>query len=237
MFMPEEKDNKKSRKKKLRLAIVAFRGKLTNACGTFEKVTQWHDFIKKNLDPILKTFHNNIPQGPRKKIEEILSRADHTREGLQKSCELLQGEIGKLVKTLTPNWFGNAVNAVFLGAVVAAGAGVYYLSSNAVELTVTNRGCAPLTVAGNMPVSLPGVSLPGKPIPSGSSETFKLPPLSATVDATTRGTITLSTLGSTVTFQLDPGIGVTLNGESLIGKQTTVNLGERPKHEVVVSCR
>lgn len=235
--MPEEQEDKKSRKKKLRVAIVAFRGKLVNACGTFEKVTQWHDFIKKNLDPILKTFSDDIPEGPRRKIEEILSRADHTREGLQKSCELLQGEVGKLVKTLTPNWFGNIVNTVFLGGIVAAGAAVYYLSSNAVELTVTNQGCAPLTVAGNVPVSLPGVSLPGKPIPSGSSETFKLPPLLATVDATNRYNITLSTLGSTVTFQLDPRIAITLNGESLIGKRTSVNLGSRPKHIVIVSCK
>lgn len=235
--MPSEQEDKKSRKKKLRLAIVAFRGKLVNSCGTFEKVSQWHDFIKKNLDPILRTFHDDIPQGHRKKIEEILSRTDHTREGLQKSCELLQGEIGKLVKTLTPNWFGNAVNGMFIAGVIAVGAGLFYLSKNAVELTVTNAGCAPLTIAGNIPVSLPGVSLPGKPIASGTSATFKLPPLSAAVDATNRGNITLSTIGSTVTFQLDPGIRITFNDQPLHGKKTSINLASRSSHDVVVSCR
>lgn len=220
----------------MRVAIIAFRGKLVNACVAFEKVTQWHDFIKTNLDPIMRTFGDAIPDGPRKKIEEILARADHTREGLQKSCQLLQGELGKLVTTLTPNWLGNLVTGVFLTGVIAVGVGVYFLNSNAVKVAVTNQGCPALPINGNVPISLPGIALPGKPISSGEMAAITLPAVSATVDASQPGTISLTIFGSTTAFQIDPKIRISLDGKQLIGKKTALNFGSKPTYNVIVSC-
>lgn len=126
---------------------------------------------------------------------------------------------------------GLAVGAVAVGGILA------YLNSAAVSVIIKNNGCAPITPVVNAPVSIPGISLPSSTIGDGEAAEAKLPPLTVAVDGSRRDLITISTLGLTMNYELGgEGINLIFNGESLVGRQTTVNLGESKTHELIIRC-
>ncbi len=128
------------------------------------------------------------------------------------------------------------ITAVAVGA-VAVGGVLAYLNSAAVTVVIKNNGCAPITPVINAPVSIPGISLPSSTIGDGGQGEAKLPPLSVTVDGSQRNLITLSTLGLTMKFELGgEGIDLIFDGESLLGRQTRIDLGASKTHELIIHC-
>lgn len=119
-----------------------------------------------------------------------------------------------------------------------------YLNSAAVSVIIANDGCAPITPVINAPVPIPGISLPTETIADGGQAEAKLPPLTVNVDGSPvgrggsqRNLITLSTLGLTMNYELGgEGIDLIFNGESLVGKQTRINLGDSKIHTLVIKC-
>ncbi|HLB60750.1 MAG TPA: hypothetical protein VJL83_04055 [Patescibacteria group bacterium] len=120
---------------------------------------------------------------------------------------------------------------------VGIAAGIVALKSTAREITIVNDGCGTLTPQVELPVQIPGIELPTQSINDGESALAKLPPLSFSVDGTNHQQLTLRALNFTLGFELDPTTDVLFNGTSLVGKNTTVNLGERKEHMVVIRCQ
>lgn len=158
-----------------------------------------------------------------KRVREIY-QSDGTK--LEKTARVAHGAKGPW-GLLT----GLAVGAAAVGGVSA------YLNSAAVSVIIKNNGCAPITPVVNAPVSIPGISLPSSTINDGGQAEAKLPPMTVAVDGSQRNLITLSTLGLTMNYELgEEGIDLIFDGESLVGRQTTINLGESKTHELVVRC-
>ncbi len=119
--------------------------------------------------------------------------------------------------------------------VVAVGVGVMHQTS--VEILIENDGCGTLYASG-AGISIPGLSLPSEPIPSGGSATAVVPPLSITADGTESSTLTLKAFGLDLGFGLGSGVSdVTFNGESLLGKVSELDLGSRASHVLTLVCR
>ena len=117
--------------------------------------------------------------------------------------------------------------------IIAVGAAIV-LQTTSVQVTVKNIGCEAIDLS-YVPVALPGLSLPQTPIASGSSGVVTLPPLSITVDGTVPDRFGITAVGFSTSFEAG-GVDITVNGTSLRGKKTTINLGERKNHSVIVTC-
>ncbi len=123
------------------------------------------------------------------------------------------------------------------GLVTVLAIGVVLMQQTAVNITIKNNGCPTLYPAGSIPISIPGLKLPSEPLVSGGSAVVTLPALTLSVDGTVRSVLALKVLTYTISFQLPSNVkNVTLNGESLLGKQTTVKLSEQDEHALVLTC-
>ncbi len=111
-----------------------------------------------------------------------------------------------------------------------------YLTTSAVTVLATNEDCDPIRVTGSIPVRLPGLSLPDT-IPTGTTQTFRVPRVVATIDASNDDPIRISLLGMQFPATMRPGLSVTADGMQIIGNFTTIRLGEQPVHKIVIACR
>lgn len=126
---------------------------------------------------------------------------------------------------------------VTAAAVVIVGGGAL-LQMSAVSIDIQNSGCAPLTPTVKMPLSIPGLKLPENSIADGGTATAVVPPLSATVDGTQPGFVTISALSFTMEYALqDSSMDIIYDGNSLLGIRQTINLGDSKTHELIVQCR
>ena len=125
-----------------------------------------------------------------------------------------------------------------LGLVTILAAGWVALQVTAVTLTISNQGCSPINPVVNLPFPVAGISLPRETIPDGGSGVATLPPLTVTVDGTASRTVRLTALKLSMNFELgSPGISLTLDGQPLRGRVTTINLGSQKSHSLLISCR
>jgi len=131
-----------------------------------------------------------------------------------------------------------------LGLITVAAVGVVavkllinYLNSSAVEVVIKNLGCAPITPVVSRSISLPGVKLPSETISDGGQAIAKLPPVKLTVDGTQPGTIKVTALAFTMNFELETqGIDLVFNDQNLLGNRTSIDLKQKPQHELVILC-
>lgn len=123
-------------------------------------------------------------------------------------------------------------------AVIIAGAGaaLAFLNFSAVNITIKNQGCSPITPIVKLPVPIPGVKLPTETISSGGTAVASVPPFTVTVDGTQRGSVVLSALKFTMEYNLGSA-DLIFDGQSLVGKSTTINLGSSKNHELILRCR
>lgn len=233
----EKKENKKSRKKRALGALLALRKHLAGACEKFSTLNDWNDFIRDHVDPVIDAFYDDLPSPWGGRLRKATQLTDDTRDALDAACSGLDDTVKHAVKAVTPK--GPGWGTALAGAIVAAVAGgLVYLSTSAVTLTLTNQGCEPLMPTINVPIDLPGLSLPNKPIPTGTSVDMKIPGVQFVVDGSTAGVIRLTAYKMTFSFTLtDPSIDLRLDGQSLLGKTTSVNLGAAKSHELVVTCQ
>ncbi len=99
---------------------------------------------------------------------------------------------------------------------VAIGALVIYLEHTTVEIVVINNGCSPIMAAG-VPFDLPGLHLPGQPIPSGGRGIARVPCMTVDIDATQQGRVALVILGLSVPVQIGQSVtDVRLDGVPIL---------------------
>jgi hypothetical protein len=180
-----------------------------------------------------------------------LSRAgrltDSSREGIGRACEVLQLEIEQVIGTLPGPLAAPLLVSLLVAGALVAGATVAYLhlASGQVELTIRNDGCAPIplgqTVApgGESFLDLVGIDLPQR-IPTDSQATARSPqlPLTIGIDAAADSAIVLTVQGLaaplTTHHQADQ---LELDGVSILGQHAVLNLRQKGRHELVVTCR
>lgn len=124
------------------------------------------------------------------------------------------------------------------GIITMAAIGIVItMQAVSVRVTIHNDGCDTMNPNIKLPFSMPGLSLPKEPIPSGGSAVATVPGLTVTVDATRSSTIKATALGYSVAFDLSGSVDdVQLDGASLLGKETVVRLSEQKAHELRVVC-
>ena len=120
--------------------------------------------------------------------------------------------------------------------ILAAGA-VFAMQATAVTITIQNKGCGTMYPSGSIPISIPGLSLPKDPIPSGGSANVVIPGVTVNVDGTQKGAVSLGVLNYSLSFQLPLNVkDVTMDGTSLLGKKTEVKLSEKNQHALSLVC-
>ena len=125
---------------------------------------------------------------------------------------------------------------VTLAAVVIVGV-LSLLNAISVTIVIKNQGCSPIQPIVRLPFPIPGIELPRETIPDGGQGVAKVPPLTANVDGTNKSTVILSAFSFSMQYQLGSGAtDVIFNGQTLLGKVTSIKLSERKKHEVILKC-
>lgn len=133
------------------------------------------------------------------------------------------------------NIFKAAKGPLALVTVIAVGIAV--MSQTSVSIEIKNNGCGTLQASSAASLSIPGLSLPNKSIPSGDSATVVIPPLPVTVDGSQSGRILINATGIKLTFELSNVDDVTFDGASLLGVVTDLELAVKKNHELVLVCR
>ncbi|MBI2010304.1 MAG: hypothetical protein HYS86_03985 [Candidatus Chisholmbacteria bacterium] len=173
-------------------------------------LSRWNK-LKSEVKRVKNELERETPEGE--------SQTIHTAKQAGRIARLAKGPLG-------------AITAI---AVVVA-AGLMALDRLAVEVTIQNNGCDTLHPQVSVPISLPGLRLPTASIPSGSTATAEVPPLTFTVDGTRENIVNLSALGLNFDFAYSGNVQVNLDGQELIGTRTTVNLGSQKTHHLILSC-
>jgi hypothetical protein len=157
------------------------------------------------------------------RVQEEMQKADQTADEVVKTSHWAR------IYNFAKGPFGIAT--ILAVGLVSASA---YTS---VAITIYNKNCGTMMPSVNLPIPVPGISFPKDPIPAGSSAQASLPGLSFTIDATQKGTLSAKVLTYSMNFQLGDVSEVTLDGVSLLGKVTNVNLGEKKSHDLVFTCK
>ncbi len=124
-----------------------------------------------------------------------------------------------------------------LGVITIIAIGIAAMSATSVDVTIKNNGCGTMYANSSIPISIPGLSLPTDPIPSGGSAQATIPPFSFNVDGTAPGALTLSSIGLNFSIQLANNVDdVTFNGTSLLGKKSAITLTRSGGNALVIHC-
>lgn len=124
-------------------------------------------------------------------------------------------------------------------AVVIVGVGgvLAYLNSTAVNITIKNQGCSPITPVVKLPVSIPGIKLLTEIIPSGGYALVSVPAFTVNVDGTKKGSVVISAFKFTMEYRLGGSNNdLIFDSQSLIGKNTTIDLFSSKNHTLIISC-
>lgn len=248
------------------LAAKALLAESTTTREKFTHIRHLIEGVHPKLDDLLKEVDQHI--GTVEKViggDVIHLTAEHLPEETEEqkkrkralllfinTWKKLQGEVARVAAELeagkdaqTPGehvsvWakvFNVIKNPFSIVTIVAVGA-VVGLQAASVKIDIQNQGCGTFEVAGSMPFSIPGLSLPTEPIPNNGSATAELPGLTVEVDGTSKSALTMRFLTFTMSFGLPSSIrDVTLNGTSLLGKKSSVALSEHEEHILILSCR
>jgi hypothetical protein len=227
----------KEKKKKARGAFMLWLKRLRAACKTIGTADEWYSLMKELTD-LLQEYAPVIPADCYARIEKAMHPVDTTRKGLKQACKVLSLEIEDTIKCLhTGGSAGKVLGGTLLGLAVLVGAAFIYGEVTSVEIAIINDGCSTIVLPGELPIPIPGVSLPGAPIPPGGSETVSLPRLTVDVDATQPGRISVGVLGASVSYNLGSELtSIQLDGQEILGQRVKVSLGGRKSHELVVRC-
>ena len=127
-----------------------------------------------------------------------------------------------------------------VGGVVLVAAGVVaFLNVSGADVVVTNAGAQTVRVRGGLPASAEsallaaGVRVPEELAP-GVPTMIRVPRLSGLVE-TSAGAIQLSLLGQSIHIAASCD-RLDLDGATLLGRTSQVDLGARPRHEVQFAC-
>ena len=159
----------------------------------------------------------------------------------------LQGEVVRVEKEFDSNKNGSEKNMwgkIFggvkgpLGIITILAIGIAAtLQTTAVKVEIVNNGCDSMEFPESIP-DLPGLALPKDPITTSASGIATVPPVSVSVDTTQGRTAAVSALGFSGSYEIPDGVtALTLDGVSLLGVKTEINLSDKKNHTLAVTCK
>ena len=142
---------KNKEKKKARTLFLKYIDKLKAKCGTFENIDEWYGYIR-DLDGLLSPYSSFFPSDITQKINHITKLVDTSRDGINKACKILNGELEDIVQEYLPEIpFEEISNTIITkkmilsilgGAAIVSGGVVYALW----DVDVTNTVPADVTI-------------------------------------------------------------------------------------------
>ena len=133
--------------------------------------------------------------------------------------------------------FISAAKGAFGIVTVVAVLAALGLQATSAEVVIVNQGCGTMIPSSSMRIPLPGLTFPTQPIESGGNGVARVPALTYTVDGTQTGSITAKALGFSLTFNLGGVLDVLLDGDSLLGKISTLNARASKNHTLAFICK
>src|SRR5439155_17051655 len=115
-----------------------------------------------------------------------------------------------------------------------------YLNLWGSDVVIVNAGRTAIQVRGAMPggletlLTVAGVRNLPEQLQPGVPALVRVPALSGQVEVGS-GSVRLTLLGQSVAFSTSCD-SLSLDGSTLIGRQTAVNLGAQPKHDLQIAC-
>ena len=235
-------ENKKE-KRKARKALMLFLKRLRRACEIIETADDWSDIVG-DLDGLLAQHQLGIPATYRQRLQSASTLTSPTLQGLGRACDTLQLEVERVIKGLPAGGgVGLAAVGVLIGVAIVAGVAVTVINLRSVEVVIRNEGCADISLfEGLAPlmedvINTVGIDLPER-IPEGGEETLRMPGVKVQIDGTQGDSFRIGLAGFSVPLELGRRVtSVELDGRSLLGQRTTVDLRDSREHELVVRCR
>lgn len=233
---PKPDQQRKRRRRLLRTLLLKFLRRLKKACEVLETPAQWYD-VTKELRGMLNDYRDVLPSGDRDTLWLATLLTDQTQTGITQACTILQSKLVSVISALpsgglaAPILIGGALLVAAVAAVVAIG-----LNLAAITLTIQNVNCEPIVIAAAVPVSLPGLDLPGL-VSTGETATAQLPPVPLTTNFRAPRTLLVNLLGAPLTFQLPARVVSAFfdNIDLMVGTHT-FDLGRQKQHSLVVHC-
>lgn len=244
------------------LAVGDLLDQHTTSRKKFESVRTLLTGINPSLDTLLTSCSKSLDHLTKLESGDIISlTAENIPETTEKEkkrkkalllflnyWKQLKGEVARIQneleashhQTLTEksSSFGRIVSLAKgpLGLVTIVAVGIVVLNSLSAKITVRNTGCDPIVSPVNLPIPLPGLKLPEKPIGNGEQAVVTLLPVSFTVDGSVSGVLTFEIAGLKIPYNL-PGIrsDLNFNGNSLIGRRTDIHLSGA-SNTLIISC-
>ena len=210
---------------------------LAMAAGALKKVEQFQETA------VIELTAERLPEKTekQKKRKKYLLLFLQYWDDLKDEVERVRGELQSSDSNVVKGGKIAGLAKGPLGAITAIAAviagGLVLLNSVAVSVVVKNKGCDTILPQTTAAVSLPGLVIPNQPIPAGGSVTATLPPLTLTVDNSSGDSLRLTAYGLHLTFDYSGKVDIIFDGTSLIGKATTLNLGDLKQHELIISCK
>ncbi|MBI4673719.1 MAG: hypothetical protein HY741_18880 [Chloroflexi bacterium] len=228
---------RKRRRRLLRALLLRFLKRLRKACAVLETPAQWYE-LTKELRQTLNDYADVLGSADRDSLWLATLLADSTHEGITRACSVLQSKLVTVISALPA---GGLAAPLLLGAalVVAAAVAGAAILLNALSVTVNlhNVGCVPIAIAGNLPVTLPGVDLPPF-VATNAVERATVPPVSMTTDFHPPNTLSVNLFGVPLSFQFPPDVqSVTFDGVDLTTGRRVLDFGRGAQHDFVVRCQ
>jgi len=200
-----------------------------------ENLPERNDKEKKRKKLIVGFFTQwKSLKGEVSRLREIYRTEESDSEAQSAREEVTTKQISSIGKIL--GFAKGPLGLITLAAVAVVGL-FGYLSSSSVSVSIKNEGCTPLDPKVKMPLKIPGLMLPDKPILSGETAKASLPPLKFDVDGTSGGSVTLSFFRYSFSFNVRDVKSISLDGKNLLGTKGEVDLGSSKTHNLIISCQ
>lgn len=227
---------RKRRRRLLRVLLLRFLKRLQKACETLETPAQWYE-ITKELRKTLNDYADVLSSADRDTLWLATMLTDQTHEGITRACAVLQSKLVSVIVTLPAGGLlaPIALTAAGIVTVLVVGAAIA-LSVTGVTVNLHNVGCAPIIVAGNLPISLPGMEFPAL-VGTNAVESATVPPVTVTTRFEPPDTLHANLFGALVSFRFPSTVAsLTFDGVELTNGAHSVNLGQGSQHDLVVRC-
>lgn len=239
---PMTREERRQRRK-TRQALTFWLKRLRRAGRAWRTAEDWYKFMRR-LEDWLQREGQHLTGEERLRLQRAMQLRDASSQGLATAGQILELQIEQVIAGLpAAGVAGPIVLGAFIVAALAIGGGVAYANATAVEVTIINQGCQPVRICqGVVPaldllLGVVGGELPLNPIPDGAQGTMRLPAATLTLDGTQRGVLRVGFLGlPPATIGCGDVSEITLDGVSLLGRQSEIHLGDQETHQLVLRC-